>query len=266
MLRSPSFGWEHVGQLHYVTFLVMPFCSSQEHVAGNSVTIFAALLVSQRAMQNAGLEKSCGSRAKPEHEHQFEESKIQERSHQCRDSQEPWEKSIREIYRWIYIFCPPNDTWPNFWRRKLKVCFSHVWKLASFFFFKANPLQTCGDAFGRYLGTLRRLVGRATLQRWWTPWETRIAEGILFQRFWMGFGWMEERFFMAVSLILILMFDLWISMLYSLNCVVSLKICKRLHDILEMFTKFTKFLIHPLLHLQQLAQHHHDLGFVESNL
>lgn len=65
----------------------MPFFSSQEHVATNSVATVAALLVSQRAMQNAGLEKSCGSRTKPEQEHKFEESKIQERKHQGRDSQ-----------------------------------------------------------------------------------------------------------------------------------------------------------------------------------
>ena len=87
MLCSPSFGRADVGQLQHVTFWIMPFFASQEHVATNSVTTFAALLVSQRAMQDAGLEKLCRSRAKPEQEHQFEESKIQERNHQCRDSQ-----------------------------------------------------------------------------------------------------------------------------------------------------------------------------------
>ena len=61
----------------------MPFFASQEHVARNSVTTFAALLVSQRAVQDAGLEKSCGSRTKPEQEHHFEKSKIQEGNHQC---------------------------------------------------------------------------------------------------------------------------------------------------------------------------------------
>ena len=68
-------------------FLAMPCFASQEHVAGNSVIIFAPLLVSQRAVQDAGLEKSYGSRTKPEQEHHFEKSKIQERNHQCRDSQ-----------------------------------------------------------------------------------------------------------------------------------------------------------------------------------
>ena len=86
MLRSPSFGLANVGQ-YTMLLLVMPFFASQEHVATNSVTTFAALLVSQRAMQNAGLEKLCGSRTKPEQEHKFEESKIQERKHQGRDSQ-----------------------------------------------------------------------------------------------------------------------------------------------------------------------------------
>ena len=86
------------------------------------------------------------------------------------------------------------ELWPNFWTKKEAVNLFQPHLLPSsiqlktgtvFFLFKANPLQTCGDAFGRYLGTLRRLVGRATLQCWWTPWETRIAERTSFS----VFGW-----------------------------------------------------------------------------
>lgn len=90
---SPTFGWFVVGRCQYtISYSLLWLCTPsyfpfQEHVATNSVTTVAALVVSQRAMQDAGLEKSYGSRTKPEQEHHFEKSKIQERNHQCRDSQ-----------------------------------------------------------------------------------------------------------------------------------------------------------------------------------